>query len=107
MHDGAVNCVLREAEAASGPDVISRSYLARRTGLPKATTNRVVARLVAARLLEECVEQLVQAGWVVLGGPASIRADSVSGPAFVTAQGAELLDETQHSYRPFRRMCGA
>jgi DNA-binding IclR family transcriptional regulator len=38
---------------ASGPDMPSRSYLARRTGLPKATTNRIVAQLVAARLLQE------------------------------------------------------
>jgi IclR family transcriptional regulator, acetate operon repressor len=37
---------------ASGPEVASRGYLARRTGLPKATTNRIVARLVAARLLQ-------------------------------------------------------
>jgi IclR family transcriptional regulator, acetate operon repressor len=37
---------------ATGPDVASRGYVARRTGLPKATTNRIVARLVAAGLLQ-------------------------------------------------------
>ena len=37
---------------AGGPAIVTRSYVARRTGLPKATANRIVAQLVAARLLQ-------------------------------------------------------
>jgi DNA-binding IclR family transcriptional regulator len=38
--------------AASGRGVVSRGYIARRTGLPKATANRIVAQLISAQLLE-------------------------------------------------------
>jgi IclR family transcriptional regulator, acetate operon repressor len=51
--DSTIGRVIMVLDAvASGPAVASRSYVARRTGLPKATTNRIVARLVAARLLQ-------------------------------------------------------
>lgn len=43
--------LILEAVAARGP-VVSRAYIASNTGLPKATTNRIVADLIQARLLQ-------------------------------------------------------
>jgi DNA-binding IclR family transcriptional regulator len=40
-----------DAVAARGP-IVSRTYIARSTGLPKATANRIVAELIDARLLQ-------------------------------------------------------
>lgn len=39
-------------DAVAASPVVTRSYIATRTGLPKATTNRIVADLIDARLLQ-------------------------------------------------------
>jgi IclR family transcriptional regulator, acetate operon repressor len=51
--DSTLGRVAAVLDAVSeGSDIVTRSYVARRTGLPKATANRIVSQLVAARLLQ-------------------------------------------------------
>ncbi|WP_232660271.1 IclR family transcriptional regulator [Pseudonocardia sp. TRM90224] len=52
-HDGVLARALSVLQAvASGDGAVSRAAIAERTGLPKATSNRIVGQLVAQRMLQ-------------------------------------------------------